>query len=269
MKTLDLPDIRIPGDMSPEEMPDLLRYWYLGSRARRHMMRKRFLQVDAEVAPERVGRVLDVGSAWGYNVMVLTKLGKTAIGMDLVSDPFEAGQRVAAANGLDLPVVGADASNLPFAAGEFDGVTLVETFEHIFDADREKAVAECHRVLRKGGRLVLSTPNHGSFVERFKRAAVRLPWLQRRLPIMCYPAESVDRGEYHPYRYHRPEPVRTITRLLEEQGFNILKTKYFLFVLKNTPDGVYPVFELLERAAERTPWVNRLAATVCVVGEKP
>ena len=268
MKTLDLPEIRIPGDMSPEEMPDLLRYWYLGSRARHHMMRKRFSQVDAEIASESIGRVLDIGSAWGYNVMVLAKLGKSAVGMDLVPDQFGTGQRVAAANGLALPVVGADAANLPFAAGEFDGVTVVETFEHIFHADRERAVAECYRVLRKGGRLVLSTPNHGSFVERFKRAAVRLPWLQRRLPTMCYPAESLGRGEYHPYRYHRPEPVRTITRLLETRGFNVIKTKYFLFVLKNTPDGVYPVFELLERVLEHTPGLNRLAATVCVVAEK-
>jgi len=266
---LDLPDIGVPGDMSPEEMPDLLRYWYLGTRARHHMMLKRFSHVDAEISAERFRRILDIGSAWGYNVLVLARLGKAAVGMDLVPDQFGAGLRVARANGLDLAVVGADASCLPFASGEFDGITMVETFEHIFDADRKKAVAECRRVLRNGGRLVLSTPNHGSVVERFKRAAVRFPWLQRRLPTMCYPAETVGRAEYHPYRYHRPDPSGDIAKLLEDSGFKILKIKHFLFVLKNTPDFLYPAASGLERIAEHTPWVNRLAATVCVVAEKP
>jgi len=265
---LELPDIRVPGDMPPEEMPDLLRYWYLGTRARHHMMLARFSRVDAEIAADPFRRVLDIGSAWGYNVLVLTRLGKTAVGMDLVPDQFGAGLRVARANGLDLPVIGADASCLPFASGGFDAITMVETFEHIFDADREKTVAECRRVLRAGGRLVLSTPNHGSLVERLKRGVVRFPWLKRRLPTMCYPAETVGRGEYHPYRYHRPEPAEAIARLLERGGFKILKIKYFLFVLKNTPDPLFPAASFLERFAEGIPGVSRLAATVCVVAEK-
>jgi len=268
MNTFDLPHIHVPGDMTPDEMPDLLRYWYLGSRARHHMMLRRFSQVDAEVGSPAVDRVLDIGSAWGYNVMVLTKLGKKTIGMDLVVDQFAAGSRIAAANGLEFPVVGADASSLPFGDGEFAGITMVETFEHIFDGDREKAVAECFRVLRPGGRMVLSTPNHGSLVERLKRMIVRVPWLRRRLPTMCYPVEQVGRSEYHPYRYHRPHPAGKIADLLERQGFRVLKVKYFLFVLKNTSDRSFPLIALLERVLERTPGVNRLAATVCLVAEK-
>ncbi len=269
MRAVDLPHIHIPEDMTPDEMPDLLRYWYLGSRARHHMMLRRFHQVDAEVASPGVDRVLDIGSAWGYNVMVLGRLGKKATGMDLVVDQFAAGSRIAAANGLDFPVVGADAARLPFGRGAFGGITMVETFEHIFDEDRGQAVAECFRVLRPGGRMVLSTPNHGSAVERFKRVIVRVPWLRRRLPTMCYPANDVGRGDYHPYQYHRPDPARKIAALVEGHGFKVLKIKYFLFVLKNTPDPAFPAAALLERVFERTPGLNRLAATVCLVAEKP
>jgi SAM-dependent methyltransferase len=265
----ELPDIRVPGEMPPEEMPDLLRYWYLGSRARRHMMLKRFSQVDAGISEERFSRILDIGSAWGYNVLVLVRMGKRVVGMDLVPDQFGAGLRVARENGLELPVIGADASCLPFGEGLFDAITMVETFEHIYDADRDKAVAECARVLRKGGRLVLSTPNHGSVVERFKRAVVRIPWLQRRLPTMCYPAEAVGRSSYHPYRYHHPDPPAAIVARLEAGGFKVLQIKYFLFVLKNTPDPMFPLVAALERAVEKIPGVSRLAATVCVVAEKP
>ncbi len=268
MKTFELPDIHVPTDMNVDEMPDLLRYWYVGSRARRHMMLRRFLEVDGEVAVETIRRVLDIGSAWGYNVLALSKLGKRVVGMDLVVDQFGAGSRIARANGLDFPVIGADASNLPFGDERFDAVTMVETFEHIYDPDRGKTLSECHRVMRAGGRLVLSTPNYGSLVERLKRAIDHVPGARRRLPTMCYPAKNVERGDYHPYRYHRPDPVAQIAELVERQGFNILKLKYFLFVLKSTSDASFPLLSRVERVFERTPGLRRLAATVCIVAEK-
>lgn len=269
MKTFELPVIHVPADMNPDEMPDLLRYWYLGSKARHHMMLRRFSEVDVEIAPGNIDRVLDIGSAWGYNVMALSKLGKRAVGMDLVVDPFGAGSRIAAANGLDFPVVGADASSLPFGDGEFDAVTMVETFEHIYGPDRGRALSECWRVMRPGGRLVLSTPNHGSLVERLKRIIVRVPRVRRRLPAMCYPTEGVERADYHPYRYHRPDPAGGIAELVRSRGFKVLKIKYFLFVLKSASDRSFRLLAPIERAAEKTPGVNRLAATVCIVAEKP
>jgi SAM-dependent methyltransferase len=200
--------------------------------------------------------------------MALCKLGKQAYGVDLVEDQFTAGRRIAEASGVDLLAAGADASSLPFPDASFGGISMVETFEHIFEADRARAAAECYRVLRPAGRVIISTPNYGSFVERVKRVLVHFPWLQRRLPVMCYPTLNVSRGDYHPYRYHHPAPPGRIATLLEEHGFKILKKKYFLFVLKNTPDRWFPFFSFLEKVAERTPGLRRLAATVCIVAEK-
>jgi SAM-dependent methyltransferase len=313
MKTIDLPNIRVPDDMPQEEMPDLLRYWYLGSKARHHMMLRRFAEVDVEVPgglPDAVrgekgkvegdgggkgdgageGRVerdgrgkddgdsdgrgkdgrrhLDIGSAWGYNVLALSKLGLAATGMDLVIDQFGAGKRIARANDLPFNVVGADAARLPFTDGSFASISMVETLEHVFEDDRDRVFAECRRVLTRGGRLILSTPNHGSIVERAKRIVVRFPWLRRRLPTMCYPTDEVTRADYHPYRYHQPWSAAKIGKRLEDNGYNVLKTKYFLFVLKSTSDSAYPILALLEKILERLPLVNRLAATVCVVAEK-
>ncbi len=268
MTDFQLPDIRVPADMAPEEMPDLLRYWYLGTRARNHMMLRRFAEVDVEVGHGEGSRILDIGSAWGYNVLALTRVVESATGMDLVVDQFEAGVRIARANDMTLSVIGADASALPFEDGSFTGITMVETLEHIFEADRPQAMRECHRVLRSGGRLVLSTPNVGSAVERLKRLAVRYPWIQRRLPTMCYPADDIDRADYHPYQYHQPWAADRIKRELGEVGFKVLKTKQFLFVLKNTSDRAYPVAVVFEKILEKTPILNGFAATVCVVAEK-
>lgn len=273
---IKLPDLKIPRDLQTEQMPDLLRYWYLGTRARRHMMLRRFEEVDAGAvrdeydAPERKGepRVLDIGSAWGFNVMALERLGFRATGLDLVVDQFAVGARIAEENGVAFSVLGADAARLPFVDESFDVVTMVETFEHIFLEDRPQALAECNRVLRPGGRLVMSTPNYASLVERFKRFSRGRRWLRAKLPTMCYPEEGTPRHDYHPYRYHHPLPDEAIRTLLENAGFRVSSTAYFLFTLKNTPDRLFPAVSAFERMLEALPGLRRLGATVKLTAEK-
>jgi 2-polyprenyl-3-methyl-5-hydroxy-6-metoxy-1,4-benzoquinol methylase len=269
---IGLPELRIPADIEPHQMPDLLRYWYLGTRARRHMMMRRFAEVDTRIGGRDDGgelRVLDIGSAWGFNVMALNMLGCRATGMDLVVDQFEVGSRIAGENGAAFDVVGADAARLPFPDESFDVVTMVETFEHVFVEDRPLVVAECGRVLRAGGRFVLSTPNYRSVVERFKRFAGRRRWLRERLPTMCYPEEGTGREDYHPYRYHQPLSDEEIRALLQAGGFRVESVDHFLFMLKNTPDHSYRLVAGLERLFEALPGVRRLAATVCFLAAKP
>lgn len=269
MNRLELPEVRVPEAMPRDAMPDLLRHWYLGPRARRHMMLRRFSEVDGEIGVPAGARVLDIGSAWGFNVMALGLLGYRAVGMDLVIDQFEAGREIATHNGVAFDVVGADAARLPFHDERFDAVTMVETFEHIYLDDRPLALSEIRRVLRPGGRLVMSTPNHASAVERVKRFTGRHAWLRRRLPTMCYPEEGTERSEYHPYRYHHPLPDATIVGLLQAAGFDVEKVKHFLFTLKNTPDGLAGPLGGVESLAERIPGIRRAAATSCFVARKP
>jgi ubiquinone/menaquinone biosynthesis C-methylase UbiE len=232
------------------------------------MMMRRFAEVDRHLDAARGRRVLDVGSAWGFHVMALEKQGFRVTGIDIVPDQFAVGKRIAGHNEVAFDVAGADVAALPFPDATFDHVTLVETFEHIYDDDRPRALAECRRVLRPGGRLLLSTPNHASLVERFKRFAVRRGWLRRRLPSMCMPDEGTARADYHPYRYHRPLPDREIVALVEAAGFRVAHVSHFLFTLKNTPDRLAGPAATVERLLERTPVLRRLAATVCVVADR-
>jgi len=264
---LTLPEIQIPRDLARDDMPDLLRHWYLGSAARRHMMMRRFVEVDRHLDRNRGVRVLDVGSAWGFNVMALGRLGFQATGIDLVPDQFAVGARIAAHNRVAFDVAGADVSALPFRDDTFDFITMVETFEHIFNEDRPRALAECRRVLKRNGRLVLSTPNHASVVERMKRVAVRHGWLRQRLPSMCLPQQGTMRGDYHPYRYHHPLPDHEIAALVESAGFRVTSVSHFLFVMKNTPDALAGAGKFSERLLEFTPVVNHMAATVCIVAD--
>jgi SAM-dependent methyltransferase len=49
------------------------------------------------------------------------------------------------------------AEPVPFADGSFDVVTMLATFEHI--RDREPLGRECHRLLRPGGRVIITVPS--------------------------------------------------------------------------------------------------------------
>jgi hypothetical protein len=55
---------------------------------------------------------------------------------------------------------------------------------------------------------------------------------------------------------------------LEAAGFQVVKEKRFLFVLKNTSNLLFQPNLVFEKLFEKLPFVNRLAATVCFVAEK-
>jgi len=262
------PEPVIPEDIPAEELPSLLVNWHMGPSARRYMSRRRFAEVAGALGGRRGGRVLDVGCGWGYNLFLLRGLGFDPVGIDIVQNDFPAARRVAEANGVRLYLVGADVSLLPFASGSFDAITSVETLEHVFRDDRRRAFDEMARVLAAGGVLSLSTPNHGSFVERGKRFIARNPVLKRFFPPMCYPSGGVSRARYHPYSYHDPLRREEIEELLHAGGFEAASFRTIIFVTKNTPDLLVPFARLLEFVLERVPGLRRLGSTLTVTARK-
>lgn len=105
-----------------------------------HLARYRFARERAR------GRVLDVACGTGYGTARLR-----AIGVDLSVETLRRAIRRYSAS-----YVAADAHWLPFGR-VFDTVVSFETLEHL--EDPERFVAECARVLRSPGLLILSTPN--------------------------------------------------------------------------------------------------------------
>ncbi len=259
----------IPAGIPADRFPDLLRNWFLGSLARSHLSRRRYLEVTGLLRGTPRGRALDAGCGWGYNLFLLAREGMEPVGIDIVQNDFLAAKLIAQANGYEALLAGADVSALPFSADAFAAVAAVETFEHIYELDRASAAREAYRVLRPGGALALSTPNYYSIVETGKRVIVRLGFLKRFLPTMCYPAGNVRREEYHPYRYHKPAPRGEIARLLEDAGFRVERTRTIIFIWKNVPDVLFPLARLVESMLERAPLARNLASTLVVLARKP
>jgi SAM-dependent methyltransferase len=78
-------------------------------------------------------------------------------------DVSEESATIAASKGIK--VVKHDlAEPLPFDDGSFDVVVFGEVIEHLFDPD--SALDEIHRVLKPGGRLIVTTPNLACWLNR-------------------------------------------------------------------------------------------------------
>lgn len=101
-------------------------------------------------------RVLDVAAGTGNVAIRAALAGADVVASDLTPENFEAGRREAAAQGVRLEWVQADAEALPFADGAFDVVT--SAFGAVFAADQQAVADELLRVCRPGGTIGLTVP---------------------------------------------------------------------------------------------------------------
>src|SRR5262245_43123744 len=98
------------------------------------------------------GPVLDVGCG---SSRILAALPAGSVGLDVLARKLRHARRFGRA------LVQASAAGLPFAAGAFPCVVCSQVIEHITQPDA--ALDELCRVLAAGGRLVLGTPDYGSW----------------------------------------------------------------------------------------------------------
>lgn len=104
------------------------------------------------------GKLLDVGAATGHFLQLAKERGWQARGVELSQYAAEK----ARASGLD--VITGTARDLNLAPEEFDAVTYLDVFEHIADPISELDLV-C-KLLRKGGLLIINTPDSSSWFAR-------------------------------------------------------------------------------------------------------
>lgn len=106
----------------------------------------------------KTGRILEVGCGAGHFLSAAQAVGFEAWGTEISSSGLERLRRAGfQAYAGDLP-------GLRLPEGHFDAVALFEVLEHL--ASPEAYLGESRRVLRKGGLLVLTTPNFDSLSRR-------------------------------------------------------------------------------------------------------
>ena len=97
--------------------------------------------------------VLDVAAGSGNASIPAAQKGASVTASDLTPELFDAGRRRAAAAGVELDWVQADAERLPFADGSFD--VVMSAIGAMFAPDHQQTADELIRVCRPGGTIGL------------------------------------------------------------------------------------------------------------------
>jgi 2-polyprenyl-3-methyl-5-hydroxy-6-metoxy-1,4-benzoquinol methylase len=214
------------------------RHWWFASRTRAIMA-----YLDRYVGAGQDLRILDVGCGAGNMAHHLAAYGQV-VGVDPYPKPLE----VARQRGLDVRQ--GSATDLPFASQSFDLVALLDTVEHV--ADETAVFAECRRVLRPGGKLLVTVP---AFM-----------WLWSNNDVI----------NAHERRYTRAE----LKQKLQSHGMRVLQASYnnfFIFPLaagrilvrrgRTEPELASPHFDENAYQVEMEPAPPALNAVLGLFGQ--
>jgi SAM-dependent methyltransferase len=202
------------------------------SSTRRHYVAGNVLRrlevVDLDLLGAWPGaRVLDVGCGVGRLLLRLQEHGCHVIGADILRRDLLSAQRHLAGNRPPSTVVQADGGRLPFVDSSFDFVACTETLEHA--ADAALMLRELARVLRPGGRLVVSVPD-------------TLP------ELVAYRFYDLYRDD--PFGHRRIYTRGRIVRAVEVAGLRVYARR-----LRNSVEAVYwTLLFLLDACPYMRPW---------------
>lgn len=196
----------------------------LGGQTLRHRRTRALEQLEG-----RSGRLLDIGCGSGAMATGVAARGLQFYGIDASPRMIDSGRPVfEAAGGLTACVALAEA--LPFPDASFDVAVCLGVIGAV--GDREDAIAEARRVLRRGGTLLISFSNLVSPYAFWKGYVVYpLHRILRRL------ASRVTRRPAEP---HRGRGVALYTpassaRFLRCHGMSVKRITYYDFNLFLSP----------------------------------
>jgi SAM-dependent methyltransferase len=146
---------------------------------------------------------------------------------------------------------------LPFDDASFDAAAATGVLEYVESVP--DALGELSRVLRPGGRAVISVPNSRSFHAFSRRSTDPIARLAKR---------AFHRTSVQLARRDRIPPLDRLPRILNDAGLQVTDIRHVAALVIPAPlDRLMPATsQRLGRAAEDRPRLRRLAATQVVIG---
>lgn len=188
------------------------------------------------------GRVLDAGCGGGGMPLSLAEHAEEVVGIDPFDRFSDAGVRLGRERGLTrLHFLQADGMALPFAEGAFDLVLSHAVIEHV--ADAPLYLRECRRVLKRDGRIFLSTAPYLSF------AGAHLPRLRVPVPLHLL--------------LGRPIAFRTFRFLARHAAWTLKEPAHENSFIRDARRGIVKHDDLLELVT-----VDRLRGQIAAAGLK-
>lgn len=169
-------------------------YFDLYRKRREFRLKRAETRLKAIELMREPGRLLDIGCSLGYFVEAANARGWRAAGIEI--SPYASEE----ARQLDLDVRTGVLEDAHYQDASFECVTMWDVLEHVPDPTQH--MLEIHRILSRGGIVVIGTPNLDHVQFRRKREK----WRHLK------PAE-------HIFYFQQS----SITRLLEKTGFTIVQ----------------------------------------------
>ena len=186
------------------------------------------------------GRVLDAGCGGGGMPLSLAEHADEVVGIDPINRFGDAGVKLAHEHGLKrLHFLRADGMALPFPAESFDLVLSHAVIEHV--ADAPLYLRECGRVLKRDGRIFLSTAPYLSF------AGAHLPKLRVPVPLHLIFGRAIA---FRTFRYLARHAPGVLKEPAHENSF-----------IRDARNGVVKEDDLLEKVT-----VSRLRNQIAGAG---
>lgn len=204
--------------------------------ARRYRLLRRLAPSDPTGDPV----LLDFGCGQGAQTVWFARHFERTVAVDINVDFLDALAAHAAVVGLGdrIEPVHYDGLRLPLSDDSIDYAISFEVLEHV--ADEGLALSELRRVIRPGGRLVMTVPNRWWIFETHGADLPLLPW--NRVPFFSWlPTRIHDR--WARARIYRR---RQIEEKLDEHGFQVGASGYV-----TAPMDVIP-WQTLQKALRRT-----------------
>ncbi len=233
--------IAIEGDYQHRALtsgPPVQKYWH----------RSKLELLEWFFVPDAGLDALDVGCGSGVIADGLGKMGLNVTAIDANPQAIAYAQATFARQNVRFLPGYLDELELPDAS--FDVATCLEVIEHVYPPQIDKLLSDFRRLLRPGGRLLLTTPNYRGLWPLIEWAADR------------FASTAKMDADQHVTHIHR----RMLRKFVEAAGFEVEKIRcYCTFAPFAAPMGV-GLAQLIDRGERRIdlPFGNLLAVVARV-----
>ncbi len=183
--------------------------------ARGQFILQRRARLIRPLLPVPCGHLVDFGCGNGAQTLLFAGDCDRLTGVDVSEEFLTEFRREISARGLEdrVEAVAAGGGPIPLPDGSADVVTSFTVLEHV--PDEMAALREMRRILRPGGKMIITVPNRWWIFETHGADLPLLPW--NRVPLVSWwPKKLHDR--WARARIYRR---REIEKLLVQSGFNI------------------------------------------------
>jgi ubiquinone/menaquinone biosynthesis C-methylase UbiE len=191
------------------------------------------------------GSVLDYGCGAGHLLAEMVKVNDTNFyGLDFSADSIAATQKRTLNKANLKQLVTVNKLPSPFSDNSFDTISLIETIEHLQDDKLHETLDELYRLLKKGGKLFITTP----FNEDLSRHMHFCPFCKT---------------EFHHIQHMQSFDVARLTALAKQHKFSVnycnnidierLRLGVIKYFIKSSLKKMVRSMGLMEKIAEQSP----------------